>query len=166
MVVVVPSEYEMALQSAAELACDRAAEFAGRQLRSLRGGRLAFYPIVDADKCRFGVGVIDEYHYLVYQNDGFATFTMRSLAGKTVPMIIDGQLIFRKVTKVNEFRPGRKVYWRRDSNGVLMPSEEQRRAWVHPGLPPKSFIEDGVEAAGRESADDMFHALMRDIGVE
>ena len=158
-----PSNYETAMWSAAELACERAAEFAGERLQSLRGGARAFYPIVDDDSCRFGVGVIPEFHYLVYQDNGFATFPMWSLDGKVVPMVVNGQRIFRRAKGINLFRSGRKVYWRRNINGELFPSGEQRRAWVHPGLPPKSFVEDGVDSAARERADEIFRAVMEDI---
>lgn len=157
------SEYELALRDAANLACDKCAELAGQRLKSLKGGRLAFYPNVDMDECRFSVGVVDEYEYLVYQDTGFRTFTMTALKGKTVPMIINGQRIFRKVTRVNEFKPGRKNYWYRNTDGELFSQEQQARRWVHPGLPPKNFIRDGAAEAALERANDIFAAIVRDM---
>ena len=156
-------DYERALWDAAGFACDKCAEFAGQRLKSLSGGRSAFYPKVDMDNCRFGVGIVERYGYLVYQDRGFATFVMSSLRGKTIPMMIDGQLVFRVATGINQFRRGRKVYWRRNADGELFPVEEQRRAWVHPGLPSKDFISDGVKAAAVECADDIYNALMSDM---
>lgn len=157
------SNYEIAMYDAAELACIKAAEFAGQRLQSLSGGISAFYPSVDLDNARFGVGIVEKYHYLVYQENGFSTFSMVALKGKTVPMVINGQLIFRKVSKVNEFRPGKKVYWRRNKDGELFPSGEQRRAWVHPGVPPKGFVTDAVKSAAVEKMNDIFRALMADL---
>lgn len=156
-------EYERALWDAAESACYKCAQFAGQRLKSLRGGVNAFYPNVDVDNCRFSVGIVEKYGYLVYQDTGFATFVMSSLMGKTIPMLINGQLIFRRATRINRFRPGRKVYWRRGADGELIASEEQRRSWVHPGMPPKSFLSDGVNAAAVEHAQDIYEALVKDM---
>lgn len=159
-------EYERALRSAADYACDKCAEFAGQRLKSLRGGRRAFYPNVDLDACKFSVGIVDEYEYLVYQDRGFETFVMTALRGKTIPIMTGGGLIFRRATKINEWRSGSKVYWRRGADGQLLPHEEQRRSWVHPGLPSKNFIRDGVVAAAEERAQDIFEALMDDLKDE
>lgn len=155
--------YERALRRAADLACDKCAEFAGQRLKTLSGGRQAFYGNVDLDACRFSVGVVEKYEYLVYQDRGFATFVMKELRGKTIPMYLDGVLVFRKASRINEWRPGAKTYWRRGADGKLLPYEEQRRSWVHPGLPSKDFIRDGVTAAAEESASDIYAALVADI---
>lgn len=163
MVVVIVGAYEQAMANAANVACMRCAEFARMQLKSLRGGMYAFYPKVDVNNCKFGVGIVEEYEYLVYQDTGFATFVMKSLRGKTIPMLIDGRMVFRKASRINRFRSGHRNYWRRDINGNLFPSYEQRRSWVHPGLPPKNFIADGVKAAASECADDIFRALCYDM---
>lgn len=157
------SAYEMAMKDAASIACMRCAEFAGQRLKSLRGGIYAFYPKVDMENCKFGVGIVDDYEYLVYQDKGFATFVMSSLKGKTVPMIINGQRVFRRASRIGKFRSGRTDYWRRGLDGELIASNEQRRSWVHPGLPPKDFLRDGVEAAARECASDIFNALCEDM---
>ena len=160
--------YEAVLRETAELACDRCAEYAGQRLKSLRGGRGAFYANVYPDEFRFAIGVVDEYEYLVYQDTGFETFVMTALKGKTVPLMIDGQRVFRKVTNVGQFntrRPGMTTYWRRDINGKLFGSVERRRSWVHPGLPPKNFIADGATAAAREKAQDLYEALIFDMGI-
>lgn len=160
--------YEDALNDAADAARLRVAELAGQRLQSLKGGVNAFYGYVDPETCRFGVGIVDEYEYLVYQDRGFATFPMVSLRGKVVPMIINGQLIFRKANGINRFssrKPGTTTYWRRGADGELVPSVERRRAWVHPGLPPKNFLADGVKEIAAERADDIFHALMEDWGL-
>lgn len=162
-----PSAYETELYSTAVMACGRCAEIASRQLRSLRGGRNAFYPIVHADEGKFGVGVIDQYEYLVYQNDGFSTFVMTSLAGRVVPMLINGQRVFRYASKsrIGRFRSGHTTYWRRDSSGNIIGSGEQRRSWVHPGLPTKGFIEQGVKEVALEKANDLYRALLEDFGL-
>ena len=160
------SDYEAALRSAADYACDKCAELAGQRLKSLRGGRQAFYPYVDMENCRFSVGVVERYHYLVYQDTGFATFVMTSLRGKTVPMVLNGQLEFRKATRINEWRAGEKTYWRRNADGELVGSVERRRSWVHPGLSPKNFLVDGATIAATERAQDIFEALLRDLEVD
>ena len=161
-----PGQYEAALRSAADYACDKCAEYAGQRLKSLKGGRRAFYSNVDMDECRFSVGIVEDYEYLVYQDQGFATFAMRSLRGKTIPMMLDGQLVFRKATGINQWRSGTKTYWRRGTDGELLPSVEQRRAWVHPGLPPKNFVRDACEDAARERAQDIFDSILSDWGLE
>jgi len=162
-----PSAYETELYATAVIACGRCAEIASRQLKTLRGGRNAFYPVVRADEGKFGVGIIDQYEYLVYQNRGFSTFVMTSLAGRTVPMLINGQRVFRYASKsrIGRFRSGHTTYWRRDSSGNIIGTDEQRRSWVHPGLPTKGFIEQGIQEVARERADDLFHALLEDLGL-
>ena len=158
--------YERALWDTAELACDKAAEIAGQQLRSLSGGRNAFYPNVDVANSRISVGVVEKYHYLVYQDTGFETFVMTALRGKTIPIrSYDGSIAFRKATRINEFRPGRKTYWRRGADGELLPHVEQRRSWVHPGLPKKGFLLEGAIEATKDKAQDLYEALCDDLGI-
>ena len=161
------SQYATELGRAADAACDRCFELASMELRTLRGGRRAFYPIVRPDQGRFGVGIVDDYHYLVYQDTGFATFVMTSLAGKVVPMLVNGQRIFRyaRPSAINKYRSGRRVYWRRDADGNLMGVNEQRRSWVHPGLPPKNFVSRGVNEVAHERANDIYRALLADMGL-
>jgi len=106
-----------------------------------------FYPIVNPDKDEIDVGIRQEGYYLRYQNDGISTFPMRKLKGRTIPMVIGGHLIFRKANNINDWATGTKTYWRRGKDGVLRSSIEQRRRWVHPGMAPKNFIEDGIQLA-------------------
>lgn len=161
-----PGAYEQALRDTAELACDKCAELAGQQLKSLSGGRRAFYPNIDEETCRISVGVVDRYHYLVYQDTGFETFAMTALRGKTIPIKLEnGQIIYRKAAGINEWRSGVKTYWRRNASGELVSSVEQRRAWVHPGLPPKNFMREAVTQAAMEKAQDIYEALLSDLQV-
>lgn len=149
-----------ALREVAEDACGLAAEKAGEMLSSLKGGRDSFYPVVRGETV--GVGVNPEYHYLIYQENGFASFTMTACFGKTIPMVIDGRLVFRKCTGLNQFRPGFKTYWVRGQDGELVPEYRQRRAWVHPGLPPKNFMRDAVAEAVERNRDLIDEAYLRD----
>lgn len=150
------------LYTTAERACDLAVEKAGSMLKSLRGGSSCFYPIVDEEENEIGVGVNPDYHYLVYQNRGFASFAMKSLYNKTIPMVIDGKLVFRKVTGINQWRPGHRYYWQRDQWGELVPEYKQRRAWVHPGMPPKNFLSLAVDQAIDENQDMIDDAMAFD----
>ena len=154
------SYYESTLGDIANIACDKSAILAGEVLNSLRGGRNCFYPIVDGDSV--GVGVNNAYHYLVYLNRGFASFPMKAIYGKTIPMVIDGKLVFRKVTGINQWRPGHRNYWQRDSNGELVPEWKQRRAWVHPGYGAQNFLEKAVSEAISEGQKDIDRALLYD----
>lgn len=143
---------EHALYLTARTACDYATEYAGKELRHLKGGRNCFYPIWDAENNDVGVGIVDQYHYLVYQNRGFATFTMKWAIGRLVPMLLpDGTRIFRYCRGVGQFRSGFKDYWYRDIDGNLVPKRKQRRAWTHPGLGPKNFIEKSIESAVKDN---------------
>lgn len=154
---------EHALYNVANDACDRAFAIAGSMLRTLKGGRSAFYPKVDLESHRIGVGIVEQYHYLVYQDTGFASFVMRWALGRTIPIHLpNGKVIYRKCTSVGKFRtgyeghPGRRNYWYRGADGKLVPKFQQRRSWTHPGLGPKNFIAQGVEGAleaGREELD-------------
>ena len=139
------THYENALRLVADDACDLAVSKAGGMLKTLKGGRNCFYPVVGDDVV--GVGVNPEYHYLIYQERGFASFPMSASLGKTIPMLINGQLVFRKVTGINQFRSGHRNYWQRDSDGELIPVYRQRRAWVHPGMGPKNFMRDAIDEA-------------------
>lgn len=157
------SYMEHALYNVANDACDRAFAIAGSMLRTLQGGRSAFYPVVDVEHRKIGIGINEKYHYLVYQDKGFASFVMRWALGRTIPIHLpNGKVIYRKCTNVGLFRtgyeghPGRRNYWYRGSDGKLAPKFQQRRSWTHPGLEPKNFIRQGVlEAikAGREEID-------------
>lgn len=158
---------EHTLQLTANAACDYATELAGKELRHLCGGRSCFYPIWDADEDEIGVGIVDKYHYLVYQNRGFATFTMKWAIGRTIPLLLpDGTRIFRYCKGVGQFRSGFKDYWYRDADGNLVPKRKQKRAWTHPGLGPKNFIEDAVELAVEDNEEDLATAYFYDTYEE
>ena len=78
-----------------------------------------------------------------YQNTGIRPFTMWSLEGKTIPMRMpDGRVIFRKAVGVG--KPGKIS--KRDEQGRIMKGNTGVR-WRHPGLPPKNFIEYGIESS-------------------
>lgn len=156
------TRYEKALRITAERACDIAVQKAGSMLKSLKGGRDCFYPIVDFDESEIGIGINHEYHYLVYQDRGFASFPMRAIYGKVIPMVIDGELVFRKVTGINQWRPGHRYYWQRNQWGELVPEYRQRRAWVHPGVGPKNFISDSVDLAILENQDEIDESYLFD----
>lgn len=156
------SYFERELRETAELACDYAFQFASQDLKSLKGGRMCFYPVVDAENESIGVGVNPDYHYLIYQNRGFASFPMKWAYGRVIPMFIDGELIFRKCTGMNQFRSGFKNYWQRDIDGKLLSEYRQARAWVHPGLGPKSFIDDAIDLALDDKIDDLEDAQWYD----
>ena len=153
---------ESTLHDIANVACDKAAEKAGDIFRSLRGGRNSFYPVVNMETNNVGVGVNHDYHYLVYLNRGFASFPMRAIYGKIIPMLINGKLVFRKVTGINQFRPGHRNYWQRDINGELVEEYKQRRAWVHPGYGPTNFIQSAVREAIDENQKDIDLAIIYD----
>ena len=122
------TELKRALDETAELACDYAFVIASQDLKSLRGGRSCFYPIADEEKNEIGVGVNPDYHYLVYLNRGFASFPMKWAYGRVIPMFINGKLIFRKCTGINQFRSGFKNYWQRTQDGELIAEWKQAKA--------------------------------------
>lgn len=153
---------EAALKEAAEKAVRYAYYGAMGQLKTLKRGVAAFYPKWDVKKGAIGVGIAPENSYLIYQENGIASFSMTSLYKKVVPMRIDGKIVFRYVTGINRFRSGNKVYWRRDGNGDLISEYKQARAWVHPGLAPKNFVRDAVRDASEESADSILAAKRAD----
>lgn len=145
------------LWEAAQRACDLAFENATADLRTLKGGRSCFYPIVNPDGS-IDVGVNPDYHYLIYQENGFASFPMTWAYNRVIPMWIDGRLQFRKCVGINRFQSGHKNYWQRGADGQLVPEYKQKRSWVHPGLPPKHFIADAVDEALEEYEYDLFEA--------
>ena len=152
---------EHALYIVASQACDLAMENARFDLKTLRGGRECFYPIVRGQS--IGVGFNPEYHYLVYQENGFASFPMKALLGKTIPLMIGGRIVFRKCTNINQFRPGHKNYWQRDKDGNLVPEYKQARSWVHPGMPPKHFVKDAIKEAMEDNRQFIDDALLYDV---
>ena len=155
------THYENALYVTANIACDKAVEKAGWVLRSLSGGRNSFYPVAHDDVV--GVGVNNEYHYLVYLNRGFASFPMKAIYGKTVPILgADGQIHFRTVTGINQFRPGHRYYWQRNAHGELVPEWKQRRAWVHTGYPAQNLLDAAVSDAVKENQDIIDTAIYLD----
>ena len=157
-----PSQLELQLYDTANKACDYAYANATEDMKTLKGGRSCFYPVVDIKNGKVGVGINADYHYLVYQNNGFASFPMKWAYGRVIPMVVNGKLIFRKCTGINRFQSGHKNYWQRDANGELIPEFKQKRSWVHPGLPPKNFIEDAVDEAVDEDYYDIQEAIIYD----
>ena len=102
------------------------------------------YPIVEDGS--IGIGILDEYEYLVYQDRGFETFQMHALEGKVVPLPDgEGGVKFRRVKNVGFPTAKKGRYVRRDPSGELYVSEEPRTRWTHPGLMPRHFIEDAVK---------------------
>ena len=160
------SRYEDALNLVAEYACDIAAStyypmwFNGK---GPRNGRQSFYPIVDAKTDTIAVGINPDNHYLVYLEHGFATFPMWWAEGRTIPMRDrDGKTFFRKAKGVNLFTSGKNVYWRRDADGNLIGTLEQKRRWVHPGVPPRPFIKQAMVQAVKEGEGIIQEALIED----
>lgn len=159
-----PTALDMELYDTAQLACDYAFANATDDLKSLKGGRVCFYPVVNNgfEGYNIGVGVNPDYHYLVYLNRGFASFTMKECLGKVIPIYTNGRLIFRKCTGLNRWRSGNRDYWIRTSDGELISEYRQRRAWVHPGVGPKHFIDDAIEQAVADKAADIAEAAFYD----
>lgn len=148
------------LDAVSETACDLAAEYGSGMFNTFSGGRLAFYPAPDYEAGYAGVGINPENHYLIYQENGFASFAMTALYGKTVPMIVGGALIFRVVTNINQWRSGQKTYWLRNQDGELMPETKQARSWVHPGHEPTRFIADAIDDAIAQHQEDIDYAFV------
>lgn len=160
------SRYGDALHEAAEDACGYAYENASYMLKTLKGGRMCFYPVADEEDGVVGVGLNTEYHYLVYQNNGFASFPMTWAIGRVVPMMINGELQYRYCRSVGYeqpwMQPNHKNYWQRDADGELIPEFGPKLGWVHPGLPRKGFIDEAVECAIEEHADRIEQARLQD----
>lgn len=157
------SNLESVLWDIANVACDRATGNAGGLFRTFRGGRACFFPKVDVNGRRVGIGLNPTYHYLIYQENGFQAFTMRWALGRTIRMVLPGgAVIFRKCVALNRFRSGRRTYWYRDENGELVGRDQQRRSWVHPGVPPSDFMRRSVSEAVVQGQHDIDGAIMAD----
>ena len=156
------SNYQDALYDAAEEACDIAFANASYDLKTLKGGRMCFYPIADEQNEQFGIGVNPDYHYLIYQENGFASFPMKWAYGRVIPMMINGKLIYRRCTGVGELREGYKNYWQRGLDGELMAEYRQKLSWVHPGLPPKNFMADAIYRVQVDRQNDFEAAILKD----
>jgi hypothetical protein len=154
--------YQSTLYDIANDACEKAFVYASRELKTMKGGRSAFYPRVNTQKGTVGIGVIQPYHYLVYQEKGFASFPMKWAYGRVVKMLVDGKFIYRKCTNLNQFRTGTRVYWGRQGNGHLISHTAQKRSWVHPGLGPKRFMRDAVKDAVRDGQEELDRAIIAD----
>lgn len=148
------------LDEVSATACDLAAEYGSGMFNTFSGGRLAFYPSPDYEAGYAGVGINPANHYLIYQENGFASFPMKALYGKTVPMLIGGRLVFRVVTNINQWRSGQKTYWLRNEDGELMPETRQARSWVHPGHEPVGFIADAIDDAIDAHREDIDYAFV------
>ncbi len=80
--------------------------------------------------------------YMWYQNNGFKAFIMRSLAGKNVPITLPGgRVIFRRVTEQDI--GAHRITSRDDRTGRITKGNKPI-AWRHPGLPPKRFVQRGI----------------------
>lgn len=146
------------LDEISEHACDLAAKYGTAAFETFNGGRQAFYPAPNYEEGTAGVGIVPEKHYLVYLENGFASFPMTHLYGKTIRMVIDGKVIFRKVTGINRFSKGTKTYWRRGGEGELLADTAQARSWVHPGHAPVKFIADAVSDSIDDYQEDIDYA--------
>ena len=156
------------MSSVAQLARYKAAAKASMMLSTLSGGVDSFYANYDIDKMQVRLGVVDERHYLLYQEHGFASFPMWWVDGRVIPLTLkNGTRIFRRGRDVNKYKPGpRKTYWYRQDGGKLAGQLQTSRRWVHPGLPPKNFMRDAVREAIAESQPDIDQAIMEDIEQE
>ena len=158
-----PSRTEGAMWRIANRACGLAAEKASERLKTLKGGIGSFYPVCRPDSMEVGVGVVPRHHYLIYLEDGFAGFAMKSLYGKIIPMYLDGELVFRKVTHIGRWRSGFTTGWYRDSQGNLVSRRVQRRSWTHPGVGPKDFMKEAAAEAAESLQGDLDEAMRYDI---
>lgn len=135
------SRKEVLRKSAEVLAKDavRIASIRARAMLRTAKGVAGFYPVANDDGS-YGIGIKQKYYYMHFQNTGIRPFTMWSLEGKTVPMRLPGgRVIFRKATGV-----GRRKVLERNEKGQILKTGIR---WRHPGLPPKNFIEYGMEQA-------------------
>lgn len=160
------SRYYDALYNTAEYACDLAFANATNDLKTLKGGRSCFYPVVNEKNGEVGVGLNTDYHYLIYQNNGFASFPMTWAIGRVVPMMINGKVVYRKCRGVGYeqpwMQPNHKNYWQRGMDGDLIPEYGPKLGWVHPGLPAKNFVDDALDQAIAEKRDDIDAARVKD----
>lgn len=160
------TRYYDALYDTAEYACDLAFANASNDLKTLKGGRSSFYPVVDEESDQIGIGINTNYHYLIYQNNGFASFPMSWAVGRVVPMLINGKVVYRKCRGVGYeqpwMQPNHKNYWQRGIDGDLIPEYSPKLGWVHPGMPPKNFIDDAIEQAIEDNIDEIDAAKVQD----
>ena len=169
MDAVIPTSVYSVMEATASKACDYAYDNAMGEFKSLKGGRYCFFPVVEEtdEGIDIGVGINPQYHYLIYLENGFESFTMKSAYGKTIPMLVNGNIVYRKCTGLNQFRSGSKNYWQRDANGNLYETYAQARAWVHPGHEPVKFIDEALDAAIEEDAEKIdFAAAEYEMGDE
>ena len=161
--VMIPTSVYKVMDETARLACDYAFTYATESFKTLKGGRACFFPVVEEteDGIEIGVGINPQYHYLIYQENGFKSFTMKWALGRVIPIHVNGQIVYRKCTNLNQFRSGFKNYWQRDANGELYSRWQQRRSWVHPGHVPVKFIDDAIDRAVDENADKIAKAALK-----
>lgn len=115
----------------------------------------ALYPIANKDGS-FGIGIEPRAYYLYFQDRGIRPFTMYELEGRTIPIRLpNGTVIFRKAKNVG--KPGRIKD--RDEKGRIMKGNVGVK-WRHPGLPPKNFIEWGIEESIRQNQDNIYQGVI------
>lgn len=137
--------------TAVRLAVQRAPKKTGKGARGL-------YPIV-RDNGDIGIGIRRWAYYMNFQELGIKPFTMWSLEGKTIPMDINGHLVFRVAKGVG--KPGR-INKRDPKTGRILPGNVGVR-WRHPGLAPKHFIRDSIKDALRLHERDIRMDLRKQV---
>lgn len=85
-----------------------------------------------------GIKFPSPYNYMYFQEKGTKPHVMHELAGKTIPIMTPGGLIFRKATKENI---GRRKITTRDAKGRIVTT---KLSWYSPGIKPKRFAETSL----------------------
>jgi hypothetical protein len=109
----------------------------------------------------FGIWWADSYVF--FQDHGIRPFTMRSLAGKVIPMWIDdptGQeraknpkakvrTTMSGKTQILIFRRAASPFTRRGKLGGQIAKGNVGVRWRHPGIPPRLFLNNAVTLAAQ-----------------
>lgn len=98
-------------------------------------GASSIYPVYDENS--FGLRAGKKYMY--YQNFGTKPFFMTSLEGKVVPMMINGELIFRRVKGVGEHQ-----ITTRNALGQIEVGNRPYK-WRNPGIKGSHFMERALD---------------------
>lgn len=144
----IPSKAEIDLITSKSLGVEEQKEISNLFMDHIReiapedtGAGKASLEIVASGDTGFSVSMVD---YMWYLNNGFKGFIMRSLAGKTIPMMTPSGLIFRKATEENI---GSHQITNRDPATGQITAGNRPLAWRHPGVEAKKFIQQGVKSA-------------------